>query len=160
MKHILFIVVLVLGFSFNLYAKELTNRLGIGVKNNSPIELPQILAVYYPSQDYALTGGLGIDTEENQSKFGFNVGVRRIVFKETNLNFYMGGQIGMINYEVASEKKSGFELSALFGAEFFLAGLDNLSITFEGGAGILSTTNVRFRTVADHPLRAGFVFYF
>lgn len=158
MKKILISTIIFL--SLTIQAKELTNRLGIGAKNNSAVELPQIAAVYYPSQDYALTGGLGIDTEQNQSKFGFNVGVRRLVFKESNLNFYMGGQFGMLNYEVNTDKKSGFELSALFGAEFFLPGLENLGITFEGGAGILSTTSVRFRTIADHPFRAGMIFYF
>ncbi|MNL42054.1 hypothetical protein D3C87_1644900 [compost metagenome] len=72
----------------------------------------------------------------------------------------MGGELGLVNYEDADDKKSGFELNALFGAEFFFQGLDSLAFTFEGGVGIISTDEVRFRTIADGPFRAGIIFYF
>ena len=49
---------------------------------------------------------------------------------------------------------------ALFGTEFFFTGLDNLAFTFEGGIGVASVKDVRFRTIADDPFRAGLVFYF
>jgi hypothetical protein len=142
-------------------AKELTNRLGVGVKQNSALNnLPEIATVYYPAKDLAVTAGLGIDTEKDQSRFSFNGGVRRIVFKEDNMNFYMGGRLGLINYEKAGDKKSGFELSGLFGGEFFFAGLDSLGFTFEGGVGVVSTSEVRFRTLGESPFSAGIIFYF
>lgn len=141
-------------------AKDLASRLGIGVKNNSAEDVPSVSVIYYPNQDFAITGGIGIDTKKDQSKFVVSGGVRKILFKENQLNFYFGGQLGIVNYEVAAEKQNGFELSALFGAEFFFTGLDSLGFSFEGGAGISSLKDVRFRTIADSPVRAGITFYF
>ncbi len=142
-------------------AKDMAKRLGVGVKSNGAIDLPQLAAVYYmPDGDIGLTGGLGIDSEDQNSRFAANVGVRRILYKEPHLNFYFGGHFGLVNYEKAGDKNSGYELDAIFGAEFFLNGLESIGFTFEGGAGILSTSKVRFRTIADHPMKAGVIFYF
>lgn len=147
-------------FSAPAMAKDLTSRLGVGIKNNTSEELPALAAVYWPSPDMAVTGGAGIDTQKDFSKMTLNGGLRRVLFREDHLNFYFGGQLGLVNYETLGNKQSGFELSALFGAEFFFAGLDSLAFTFEGGAGVASLKEVRFRTIADHPFRAGVIFYF
>lgn len=150
-----------MGLASTASAKELVNRLGVGVKQNSALDnLPELATVYYPTSDIAVTGGIGIDTKKDYSRFSFNGGVRRIVFKEDNMNFYMGGRLGLVNYENAGDKKSGFELSGLFGGEFFFTGLDSLGFTFEGGVGVVSTSDVRFRTLADSPISAGIIFYF
>lgn len=149
-----------LAFAGQVEAKELTNRLGVGVKKNTSLDLPELAAVYYPVSDIAFSGGLGIDTQKDYSKFSFNAGVRRVVFKEDNMNFYMGGSLGLVNFETAGKKESGFELNALFGGEFFFTGLDSLAFTFEGGVGVISADNVRFRTIADGPFNAGIIFYF
>ena len=142
-------------------AKDLTSRLGIGIRQNSALNnLPELATVYYPTPDIGVSGAVGIDTEKDNSKFTFNGGVRRISFKENNMNFYMGGRLGLINYETPAERKSGYELSALFGGEFFLPGLDSLGFTFEGGVGVVSTGTTRFRTLADSPFSAGVIFYF
>jgi len=141
-------------------AKELVNRLGIGVKNDTSIGIPALSVSYNPTTEIGLVGGLGIDTRKDYSSFALSGGVRRIVFKEDNMNFFMGGELGLINQEVATVKSSGFYLSGLFGAEFFLAGLENLSFSFQGGVGIVSLKDVRFRTVADAPLQAAVTFYF
>lgn len=141
-------------------AKELTNRLGVGVKSHSALDLPQLAATYYLDSEIAVAGGLGIDTQKDYSKFAFNAGIRRVVFKEDNMNFYMGGTAGILNYESNGEKESGFELNAIFGGEFFFTGLDSLAFTFEGGVGVISADEVRFRTIAEGPFSAGIVFYF
>ncbi|WP_415062510.1 organic solvent tolerance protein [Bdellovibrio sp.] len=154
------IALCLLAFAGQVEAKELTNRLGVGVKKNTSLDLPELAAVYYPVSDIAFSGGLGIDTQKDYSKFSFNAGVRRVVFKEDNMNFYMGGSLGLVNFETAGKKESGFELNALFGGEFFFTGLDSLAFTFEGGVGVISADNVRFRTIADGPFNAGIVFYF
>jgi hypothetical protein len=153
--------------SFSAYAKDLTSRLGVGIKNNNSQDLPALATVYYPNPDFGITGSLGLDTQRNSSKFAINGGVRRILFREDRMNFYFGGQLGLVNYEGYNvdspptiEKQSGFELAAIFGAEFFLPGLDSLAFTFEGGAGISSMKEIRFRTIGDHPMRAGMIFYF
>jgi hypothetical protein len=141
-------------------AKDLVNRLGIGVKNDTSIDLPALAVAYWPTSDIGLTGGLGIDTEKNSSKFSFSGGVRRVVFKENNMNFFMGGEVGLVNREIAGVKDSGFSLSGLFGAEFFFAGLENLSFSLQGGVGVVSLKDVRFRTIGDSPMQAAIIFYF
>ncbi|MGZ3747890.1 MAG: organic solvent tolerance protein [Pseudobdellovibrionaceae bacterium] len=147
-------------FSDVASAKEMVNRLGIGVKNDTSIHLPSLAVIYWPTTDIALTGGLGIDTEKDKSRFALSGGVRRIVFKEDNMNFFMGGELGLVNREVAADKQSGFYLSGLFGTEFFFAGLENLSFSFQGGVGVVSLKDVRFRTIADSPFQAAVIFYF
>lgn len=145
-------------------AKDLSTRLGVGIKNNNSVDLPAIAAVYYPNSEVGLTASLGVDTEEDSSKFAFNAGLRRILFKENNMNFYYGGQVGILNVETpngaTSDKESGFEMNVVFGAEFFFAGLDSLGFSFEGGVALSSLDETRFRTVGDHPLKAGLIFYF
>ncbi len=149
-----------------LYAKDLSNRLGVGIKNNNSIDLPSLAAVYYPNSEIGFTGSLGVDTEEDNSKFAVNVGIRKVLFKEDNMNFYYGGQVGMLNVErpdatgTGTDNDSGFEMNVVFGAEFFLPGLDSLGFSFEGGVGLTSLDETRFRTVGDHPLKAGLIFYF
>ncbi|UXR63724.1 organic solvent tolerance protein [Bdellovibrio bacteriovorus] len=159
-KMALALCLMTVGFTVQGQAKELTNRLGVGVKSHSALNLPQLAATYYFAPDMALAGGLGVDTQKDYSKFAFNAGIRRVVFKEDNMNFYMGGSVGVLNEEIAGNKESGFELNALFGGEFFFTGLDSLAFTFEGGVGVVSMDNVRFRTIADSPFSAGIIFYF
>ncbi len=141
-------------------AKDLTNRLGVGVKQNSGINNSELLAHYYPNPDYGVTAAIGIDTQTDYSRFSANGGVRRLVFKEDNMNFYMGGRAGIINYQNGSSKQSGFEIYGTFGGEFFLHGLDSLGFNFEGGVGVVSGDDVRFRTLGDSFTSAGILFYF
>lgn len=141
-------------------AKELVNRLGIGVKNDTSINIPAISVKYWPNSEIGVVGGLAIDTEKDNSRFAMSGGVQRIVFKEDNMNFTMGGELGLINREVSGDKQSGFYLSGLFGAEFFFAGLENLSLSFQGGVGVVSLKDVRFRTIGDSPMQAAVTFYF
>jgi len=146
--------------SANVQAKDLTNRLGVGVKQNVSIGLAELGTVYHFNPEMSVTGGLGIDTQKDASRFSANVGLRRTIFKENNMNFYMGGNVGLLNYESAGNKESGFELNAVFGGEFFFTGLDSLAFTFEGGLGIVSMDEVRFRTIGNGPFSAGIIFYF
>ena len=142
-------------------AKDLTNRLGVGYRDSYvTFDLPSIAAFYYPSPDLGVLGSLGVDTQENNSKFALAAGVRRIIFKEDNMNFFMGGQVAMINNEVSSTKDNGFEISATVGGEFFLAGLDSLGFNFETGVGITNVKKTRFRTVGSSFVGGGIVFYF
>ena len=141
-------------------AKDMRQRLGMGIKNNNSFDLPALAAVYYAANEMAFVGGLGMDTRKDNSKFSLNAGARRILFFEEHMNFYMGGNVALVNVETAGDKQNGWELSALFGTEFFLPGLENLAFTFEGGAGVVSMREVRFRTIADDPWRAGILFYF
>lgn len=160
LKTLLIILVSVY-FSSTVFAKDLTHRFGLGIKNNTSESLPSLAIVYHSTQDTAFTGGFGIDTKKDYSAFQMNAGARKVIFTEANLNFYTGGQVGLVNFETPADgKKSGFEILAQFGTEFFFAGLENLAFTFEGGLGVASVKDVRFRTVADDPFHAGLIFYF
>lgn len=142
-------------------AKDLTNRLGVGYKNQFSNDLPAIAVQYYPGAELGLSAALGVDTQKDASRFGFMAKLYRIVFEEDNMNFYMGAGAGLLSQELAGRNESGFELMAYGGSEFFLPGLENIGFSFEAGVGVTSlSSNVRFRTFGDSPLRAGAIFYF
>lgn len=162
-QRLISVTVLVLALSVfsSAQAKELSNRLGVGYRASYvTFTLPSVAAVYYPSSNFGVLGAIGIDTEDNNSKFALMGGVRRILFKEDNLNFFMGGNIAIINNEVNGERDSGFELSALYGAEFFLPGLESLGFDIESGAGVTNVGKTRFRTMGDSFVSVGIIFYF
>lgn len=159
MKSFFAAIVLML-FAQQAICKDLTSRLGVGLKNQFGVDLPSIGVHYYPTADVGVTGALGVDTQKDESKFGFLAGLRKIIFKEDNMNFYMGGALGLLNYEIAGENNSGFEMNGHVGGEFFFGGLDSLAFNFETGVAVTSVKSTRFRTMADHPFRAGIIFYF
>lgn len=150
----------VLAFAPTVHAKDLTSRLGVGFRNSYAFDLPSLAAHYYPTSDMGFVGALGIDTEDQNSKFALSGGVRKIVFTEDNLNFFMGGVLSMVSKETGGSTDSGFELAALVGAEFFFQGLENLGFNFETGMAVTNVKKVRFRTMGDSFLRAGMIFYF
>ncbi len=144
-------------------SKELVNRLGVGYSNQFGLdqELPGVALRYFPNSEYGLMGALGVDTEKDNSRFGFMAKIIKIVFKEDNLNFYTAASAGLVSQETVGKNDSGFELAGLVGAEFFVPGLENLGFSFEAGVGVTSiSSEVRFRTIGDSPLRAGIIFYF
>jgi hypothetical protein len=163
-RWILSVVAIVSGLllvSASAQAKELTNRLGVGYRSSYvTFSLPSVAAVYYPSPEFGVLGSIGVDTQDNNSKFGLLVGIRRILFKEDNMNFFMGGNVAIINNEVNGSKDSGFELSAIYGAEFFLPGLESLGFNVESGAGVTNAGQTRFRTMGDSFVNVGIIFYF
>lgn len=157
------VVAVVFAFGLPVQAKDLTSRLGVGYSNNFGVvsDMPSLAARYFPNEDYALSGALGVDTEEDSSRFGLMGKIMRLIFREPNMNFFVAGGAAIVSREQNNSTDSGFEASATFGGEFFFAGLDSLSFTFEAGLGVTSiSSDVRFRTVGDHPLRAGILFYF
>lgn len=124
------------------------------------LDLPSIATHYYPNSGTGITGALGIDTQENNSKFGIQLGLRKRIFEEENLNFYMGGNFSLLTQELGATKQSGYELGALVASEFFLAGLENLGLNFEAGIAVSNLDKVRFRTLGHSFLNAGMIFYF
>ena len=156
-------LLLLLFISFPALAKDLSTRLGVGYSNQFGLDddLPSIAMRYYPNGEYGIMGALGVDTTEGNSRFGAQVKILKIVFKEDNLNFYTGAGAGLVSQEKSGKNNSGFDLSGFVGCEFFMPGLENLGLSFETGVGVTSVdSQVRFRTIGDHPLRAGIMFYF
>jgi len=161
MKLVLILAIAVL-CSLNVDAKDMNHRLGIGPK--SPFSVPALpgMAIhYFPNAEYAFTGALGINTEKDESKFGLQGGVRRILFEEKNMNFFIGGALGLISQEFAGANHSGFELLVTAGGEFFFQGLENLGFNFDFGIGVSSLKKSnRFFTVGQAPVSGGIIFYF
>jgi hypothetical protein len=142
-------------------AKNMSNRLGVGYKNQFSTDLPGVALEYYPGAALGLSAIIAVDTQKDASKFGLMGKIHRIVFEEDNLNFYMGAGLGLLSRENNGKNDSGFELLGFSGAEFFFPGLENLGFSFEFGVGVTSiSSQVRFRTFGDSPLRAGMTFYF
>lgn len=157
------IVLGVFGCGVGAWGKDLSHRLGVGYADQFGLNrsLPSLAMRYYPNQEYGLMGALGVDTTKNNSGFGFQGKIIKIVFREDNLNFYTGAWAGIISYQTGGSTNSGFDVAGIIGAEFFLPGLENLGLSFEAGVGVTSiSSEVRFRTIGDHPLRAGIFFYF
>ncbi|MES2963225.1 MAG: organic solvent tolerance protein [Bdellovibrionota bacterium] len=145
----------------NAQAKDLSNRLGIGYKNQFGADVPGVAVQYYPGADLGVSATLGVDTQQSSSRFGFMAKLYRVVFQEDSMNFYMGAGAGLLSQELTGRTDSGFELMGFGGSEFFLPGLENLGFSVEMGVAVTSLSNgVRFRTFGDSPLRAGMIFYF
>lgn len=145
----------------SVFAKSMPQRLGVGIKDNTSQSIPSVMALYNLNDQFAFFGGFGFDTRKDYSTTQINVGIRHVVFHETNLHFYTGGQFAIVNIEdPINKKQNGFEVNALLGAEFFFTGLENIGFSFEGGFGLSSYKETRVRTIGDHPLKAGILFYF
>ncbi len=149
------------------HAVDLANRLGVGYSNQLSEDLPAMTARYYPNSSTGMSLALGVNTENNNSRFGVLAKLYRIIFTEKNMNFYIGGGAGLLSVEkiptggTTFENQSGFELLGFVGGEFFFSGLESLGFTFEAGVGIRSDSNgTLFRTIGDHPFRGGMIFYF
>lgn len=141
-------------------AKDLSHRLGIGYRDSYSFPLPSMAVQYYPNTDFGIISALGIDTEDKNSRFAFSFGMRKIIFKEENLNFFFGGILTLANTDDGIDKRSGFEMAATVGSEFFLQGLDSLGFNVETGVAVSNLNKVRFRTLGDSFVKSGIIFYF
>lgn len=159
MRSIIFITLLI---SATTFAKDMTQRLGLGYADQLSVNTPSISAKYYASPTMAYSLDLGLQTGDDDSAFGLLAKVYRTIFPEDNLNFYMGGGAGLISKkENGGSNDSGFDLLAFVGVEFFLPGIDSLGFNFEAGFGIQSIeSDTEFRTIGHSPLKAGMYFYF
>ncbi len=148
-------------FSLFSVSKPMPQRLGIGIKDNTFISVPSVAAIYNVNNDFSVTGGLGFDTEKDNSTFQINAGIRHVIFHENNLHFYTGGQVASLSQEQPiTGKENGLEVKFILGTEFFFSGLENIGFSFEGGLELSTYKQTRVRTFADHPLKAGLIFYF
>lgn len=171
MKHIITVLVLTVLLTFLnstvAQAKDLNHRLGVGYADQMGVDVPSLQAKYWTSPDLGFSADLGLRTGDNDSAFGILIKAYKVIFPEENLNFYMGGGAGLISEKKSvanggnGKNDSGFELMAFVGAEFFLPGLDSLSLSFEAGVGVVSiSSDTEFRTIGHSPLNAGMTFYF
>ena len=133
MRHLLVISALLI-FSNHSEAVDLANRLGVGYTNQMSSDLPSITARYYPNAMTGLSIAVGVNTQENNSRFGALAKLYRVIFTEQNMNFYVGGGAGLLSVENTiagvTENQSGFELMGFLGGEFFFSGLESLGSHF------------------------------
>lgn len=158
MKH--FLLFLVFIFSSPSLAKDMSSRIGFGYSDQFSVDNLESVAVrYYSEHTYGYSAAVGIDTTDKNNRYGALLKAYKIIFPEKNLNFYMGAGLGFLSVEVGSDKDSGVEVMGIIGAEFFLPGLDNLGFSFEAGLGVSTVGETHLRTIGDHPLKAGIIFY-
>ena len=120
--HFVFAVITSLLFTSDCFSKEMSQRLGVGIKNNTSQSLPSLATVYNLNGNLAMTGGVGLDTQKDYSALQIQFGLRHIIFHEANLHFYAGAQVGMVSFENAVDgKNSGLEANLIAGTEFFLS---------------------------------------
>ena len=169
-----FLALMSFGLSFLLsgwgtpaQAVNLSNRLGVGYSNQWAVDLPALTARYYPTANTGVSLALGMNTETNHSRLGVLAKVYHLIFTEEHLNFYGGGGVGLVSSEnlpegeTKSENQSGVEVIGVLGTEFFFTGLESLGFIVEVGIAIRSDSRgTLFRTMGDHPLRGGIIFYF
>lgn len=142
-------------------AKDMTHRLGVGLQNNTSVDIPSVGVVYYSDKKLAFTGSVGIDTQKNAAQTQISGGARSMIFFENNLNAYIGGQVSLINTEdPVNGKANGLEFAGTGGVEFYFPGLENLAFTAEVGLALSTVRNTRIRTIANDPFHAGIIFYF
>jgi hypothetical protein len=159
LTHIFAFLLVIISFSQKTIAKDLTQRLGVGVRHEGA--LAQAVVQYYPTADYTWVGGLGFDTKPQESQTHLSIALRRHIFFEQNLNYYAGGRVTFVSQEGATQTNSGFALAAISGVEFFFQGLENLGFQAEVGAELSTIGSVsRFRTVGGTLAQTGVVFYF
>ncbi len=149
-------------FNSQSFAKDLTHRLGVGPRSPFSFALPALGVNYHFSRELSAVGAFGLDTSTSDSKMGLMAGIRRVIFEEGHMNYFGGGSVAMVSNEVANTTRSGVELSASLGGEFFLPGLDNLAFQFEMGVQVISMSKggSKLQTFGDTPIKAGAIFYF
>ena len=77
---------LLMGFSSTTFAKDLTNRLGVGYANQFGVEdsngsegIPSLAVRYYPNSDVGISGQIGIDPATNILVEGFDAQLEQVM---------------------------------------------------------------------------------
>ncbi len=155
-------------------AKDLKGKVGVGYEALAlgPVNidlLQQISVRYWYSNDWGMEANVGFiqvsesglddtATSDNSAR-GTAIGVRvmRNFIREQNMNIYAGGGAGILSLE----SKTGYNLDAFLGAEFFLQGLPNLGFSSEVGLGTLKVDNISISgTKGGSFLNMGIRYYF
>ncbi len=159
-KAVLLHIFFAFSFANSVFAKDMQQRLGVGYRNSFVVDVPAVAVNYFFSNEIATQFSIGIDTQKDNSRSAYGLGLRRTIFKEANLNFHIGGQVALVNQEISGSSSSGFDLAALSGVEFYMSGLENLGFSVDTGIAMSSVQQTRFRTLGQSFLSAGIFFYF
>jgi len=120
---------ILLSFPFKGESANLKGKLGVGYSALSPLSGWSIR--YWLTGNLAVNGIFGFHFETDNNEF--LLGGRAIykVKDETNLNLYLGGEIGA---DLRENVDDNFSVGPFAGVEFFLSGLPNLGLGAEIGA--------------------------
>ena len=146
--------------SFSAAGKDLAGRVGVGFNNEfsnstSSRQVPALSLKYGVSKSVHAQGVLGFHTV-SPAAFTFGGKLYKNIFYETNLNFHLGAALAYLK-----DTRGAIELMGLFGAEFFIPGVDSLGLLFEAGvSGSNVTGTFALKTVGFTFIHAGMHFYF
>ncbi|RYZ61012.1 MAG: hypothetical protein EOP09_20450 [Proteobacteria bacterium] len=142
-------------------ARDLHGRIGLGynaqfANQRTGSGVPGLGIKYAMTRDLALEGIIGAETGSgSQSTFGAKL--FKNVFFENNLNFYAF----FAGAALKSGNRSGYDIQAGFGSEFFIPGIDSIGMSFEvGGEATNISGSTVVRTLGLSFLHAGMRFYF
>ena len=156
--------ILLFFFKISAADKDLSNRLGIGFEKISIKSSVNGIGVrYYPRKNIILNPSLGISTDKRNGIISLGLDVSKVLFFESNLNFFVGGGLNLVTTTNDSNDKSfDYELSGHIGVEFFFNNLENLGFVMKSGLVVSSVGEggINFYTFGYTPIRAGIFFYF
>lgn len=145
----------------NAHARALPGRLGIGYNAqfaNVTQEngVPGVSLKYSFTRDFGIETVVGVATTDPANTL-FALKAMKVIFPETNLNFY--GMLGA-GYMTMSTT-SAIQVLGGFGVEFFIPGLESLGFATEFGGSFDNVSgSYAIKTMGVSFLNAGIHFYF
>lgn len=126
------VAVILTFFSPRAQAKDLSNRLGVGLSNIGSRSTEAFSLDWQLTQATGFELNLGLATRGSVG--GWDIGFRasRNLFIEDNMLFalFVGG--GLLQEKVAGASSTGYMIETGIGSKFFLEGLPNLGFSFKG----------------------------
>jgi hypothetical protein len=143
------------------YAVNLIGRMGIGMSQQLPNSMDTISLKLQNSRASALGAFFGLDSGTGSTDYAIGLKSYRIIYEEPQLNFYMAGTGGLLQYQDAlGDEINGYIVEGSFGAEFHLQGLESIGFSFEFGVGLHKLGDgTSFKTVGHDVLRSAVHFY-
>lgn len=149
--------------SFSSFASDLRGRMGVGATNQLANDIPALSLKVQQSKTLALGGVLGFKSDQDNTLYGAGIKLYRIIFDEPQLNFYMAGLLGALNYfdEKKDKVQSGYQMDGTLGSEFHFSGLESIGFSLEFGVSVRKANEkgTTFQTLGDQFVRAGVHFY-
>jgi hypothetical protein len=146
----------------NSYAASLVGRLGVGMSDQLVTNMKTISLKLQQNRSTAVGGIFGIDNSEDGSHYAIGLKYYKLIYEEPQLNFYSAIAAAMFTYKnVADDKtESGYQVDALFGAEFNLQGLESVGFSFEFGGSLYNyESKTHIATTGYHFIKSAVHFY-
>lgn len=161
MKIIIFTLALIYLIPQASYAASLVGRLGIGMTNHLVNDMPAISLKLQRNRSSALGGNFAIDSSSEGVFYALGLKGYKYIYEEPQLNFYSALGGNYFTYENTSgDAASGYQVDAVFGAEFSFQGIESVGFSFEFGLGFSEyQEQTHLRTVGHNMLASAVHFY-